>query len=262
MPLSLVATLLREAASLKGELILVGGQALAYWLDRYKLSLGIQVPAVTRDVDFLALDATNRRAVECMAHALAGKAIFPHEKALTALLGQAVRELPGQNEWLNVDILCKVFQIGKEAVADWAVEVEWLGATIRAMHPLHVLMSRLHNLYKLQNKQDALGEAQLRGSIEVMRAFTQEIGTMVIDDARARGTRLLYARKIEHLARLDAGRKVAQRHGIHVADAIEVEAIDHANFRNRKLPRLLPLMSAQRARELADLLVAATPADG
>lgn len=83
MPLSLVATLLREAASLKGELILVGGQALAYWLDRYKLSLGIRVPAVTRDVDFLALDATNRRAVECMAHALAGKAIFPHEKALT-----------------------------------------------------------------------------------------------------------------------------------------------------------------------------------
>ncbi len=96
----------------------------------------------------------------------------------------------------------------------------------------------------------------------MMRVFTQEIGTTVIDDARARGTRLLYARKIEHLARLDAGRKVAQRHGIHVADAIEVEAIDHANFRSRKLPRLLPLMSAQRARELADLLVAATPADG
>lgn len=77
MPLSLVATLLREAASLKGELILVGGQALAYWLDRYKLSLGIQVPAVTRDVDFLALDATNRRAVECMAPCTRRKGHLP-----------------------------------------------------------------------------------------------------------------------------------------------------------------------------------------
>lgn len=93
MPLSLVATLLREAASLKGELILVGGQALAYWLDRYKLSLGIQVPAVTRDVDFLALDATNRRAVECMAHALAGKALVTgtQQRVLALLFGQPER---------------------------------------------------------------------------------------------------------------------------------------------------------------------------
>lgn len=117
MPPSLVAALLREASAQTGDLILVGGQSLAYWMDRYQVSLSLQLPAVTRDVDFLALDSTNRRSVERMAMALAGTAIFPHERALTALVGQAVRELPGQNEWLNVDILCKVFQIAREAVA-------------------------------------------------------------------------------------------------------------------------------------------------
>jgi hypothetical protein len=55
MPLPLVAALLREASSQQGNLILVGGQSLAYWMGRYGSSLAIQLPAVTRDVDFLAL---------------------------------------------------------------------------------------------------------------------------------------------------------------------------------------------------------------
>lgn len=245
MPLPLVAALLREASSQQGNLILVGGQSLAYWMGRYGLSLAIQLPAVTRDVDFLALDAANRRSVERMAIALAGTAVFPAEHSLTALIGQAVREVPGQSEFLNVDILCKVFKIDKKEIAEWAINVEWQGSVIYAMHPLHVLTSRLHNLYQLPNKQNDLGEAQLRASIEVMRAFSREVCTTVADNATARGTMLLYARKIEHLARLDAGRKVALRRGIHVADAIEPEAMDDTNFWLHKVPRLLAHMSEE-----------------
>ena len=246
IPQPLVAALLREASSQKSDLILVGGQSLAYWMGRYGLSLAIHVPAVTRDVDFLALDAANRQSVERMARALAGTAVFPPERALTALIGQAVREVPGQGEWLNVDILCKVFKIDKEEIAEWAIEVEWQGSVIYAMHPLHVLTSRLHNLYQLPDKQNDLGEAQLRASIEVMRAFSREVSSTAGDNATARGTMLLYARKIEHLARLDAGRKVALRRGIHVADAIEPEAIDDSNFWLLKVPRILAHMSEER----------------
>jgi hypothetical protein len=79
-----------------------------------------------------------------------------------------------------------------------------------------------------------------------MRAFSREVRTTAADEATVRGTMLLYARKIEHLARLDAGRKVALRRGIHVADAIEPEAIDDSNFWLLKVPRILAQMSKER----------------
>lgn len=119
------------------------------------------------------------------------------------------------------------------------------------MHPLHVLASRLHNLYKLPSKQNALGAAQLRALISVMRPFAREIASASFA-APAADTLLLYAREIEHLARLDAARKVAKRHSIYIADAIEVEVIDNDSFRSKKVPRLVSRMSPQRAAEIQD----------
>jgi len=56
--------------------------------------------------------------------------------------------------------------------------------------------------------------------------------------------------RIEKMAESDVGRKVAQRHGLFVADAIDPAPLAHvASFVTKKLPQRLELMSpARRAR--------------
>jgi hypothetical protein len=57
--------------------------------------------------------------------------------------------------------------------------------------------------------------------------------------------------RIATLALSDAGRKVAQRYGVHVADAIDPAPVAHIKpFVSKKLPQLLKLMSATRRTEL------------
>jgi hypothetical protein len=57
--------------------------------------------------------------------------------------------------------------------------------------------------------------------------------------------------RIEALALSAAGRKVATRHGVHVADAVDPAPVATSKpFINKKLPQLLQLMSVSRRAEL------------
>jgi hypothetical protein len=59
--------------------------------------------------------------------------------------------------------------------------------------------------------------------------------------------------QIEGLASSDAGRTVAKRYKVHVADAIDPVPLLHIkSFRAKKLPQLLKLMSAGRQTQVAD----------
>ncbi|MBW4050523.1 MAG: hypothetical protein HIU85_03525 [Proteobacteria bacterium] len=58
---------------------------------------------------------------------------------------------------------------------------------------------------------------------------------------------LRHLRRIEALALSDAGRQIARRHDLHVADAIDPSPVLHLTaFATKKLPQLLKLMSATR----------------
>jgi hypothetical protein len=62
---------------------------------------------------------------------------------------------------------------------------------------------------------------------------------------------LRHLARLETLALSDAGRKVAKRYGVHVADAIDPGPVGHIeHFVSKKLPQLLKLMSAARRTEL------------
>src|SRR5438876_943229 len=110
--------MLNRILSLAGEdMILVGGQALALWASIQ----GVLPPihAITKDVDFIGSQADVKR----IAAGISGDAVFPNERALTALMGQVVKRLPGDN-YVNIDVLFKVYgDVSMDGIKARAVSV-------------------------------------------------------------------------------------------------------------------------------------------
>ena len=119
------------------------------------------------------------------------------------------------------------------------------------MHPLDVLQGRLENVYGISEKQDEHGSAQLELAIRVTRAFLRDFGMREGTGNPKRPMALRHIGRIETMALSDAGRKVARRFGLHVADAIEPGPVMHIKpFTGTKLPQLLKLMSKERREAL------------
>ncbi len=236
------------------DLVLVGGQALAIWLALFGLrERRPDIPAVSNDVDFLVRSAADRKSVARLAEVIHGKTLFPNSRALTSLVGQAYREL-SDTEFLNVDVIFKVVGIAGTSVRKRAVKVQPDGRPgFLVMHPLDVLRSRLANLHTLQAKKNEKGKTQLALAVDVARAFLQREATLLDPQATAEGRSPLqdYVSAIEKMAVEDAGRKVALRYGVHVADAIDPHLIPPGPFWTKRWPGLKDLMSPAYVASLA-----------
>jgi hypothetical protein len=243
-PPEIVSSLLSAAPE---KLVLVGGQSLAFWVDYYGIDrVGSNVPAISNDVDFLSASAADTHSVEKLATAMGGQAVFPDKRALTALVGQAMRDI-SEDEYWNADVIFKVVGVPAASVRKRAMEAELRdGTRFLVMHPLDVLASRLANLHKLKEKQNDKGRMQLALAIDVARAFLRhEARTARPSDNKAGRSPLQgFISKIEKLATDDAGRKVAARHHLHVADAIDPHVVPAGPFWTKRWPQLRELMSA------------------
>ena len=240
--------LLERILTLAGtDMILVGGQALAFWSAYYQTPA--PTIAITKDVDFLGTKAD----VERLARGLDARAVFPAKKAVTLLVGQVLKDLPGGG-YVNIDVMFGVHgDITTQAITGRAVLAENPAGRFQVMHPLDVLQGRLENVYGLPDKQDEHGVAQLRLGIDIARKFIADIASQEAPGANdsSRPVTLRHLARIERLALSDAGRKVAKRYGVYVADAVDPTHIMHIkHFVSKKLPQLLKLMSAARRAEL------------
>ncbi len=243
--------LLERILELAGmDMVLVGGQALAFWAAYYRIPAS--PIAVTKDVDFLG----TRADVERLAHGLGAKATFRRQRDLTLLAGQIEKEL-STGDYINIDVLSGVYgDLSTADIAKRAVVSESPVGKFRVMHPLDVLQGRLENVYGIPEKQDEHGIAQLQLAIAMVREFLRDIGSQETKRAGKpdRPVTLRHVRRIESLALSDAGRKVAKRYDIHIADAIDPTSLLHLKaLVTRKLPQLLKLMSAGRQEELAQV---------
>lgn len=249
VPADVVVRLLQTAAT--SELVLVGGQALAFWMANYRLiHKASGLPAITADVDFLAPRADDRQAVSRLAQALKGRSLFPNKRALTALVGQAVLET-SEEEYYNVDVLFDVLGLPADKVRERSVEV---AGQCHVMHPMDVLYSRLINLHKITEKQNDKGRAQLAFAIDVGREFIR--AHVAQQQAPVGGTRspaLPFFKLIQRWALDDAGRLVAVRHGLHIADAIDPTLVPETSmFWKKQWPALQALMSPDYLQQLCD----------
>lgn len=239
-PSGVVLRLLRAAGD---DAVLIGGQALIFWTFYYGLELPEGVPTISNDTDFLARSAGDREVLDEMAKTLGVKPVPMSKRDLSALVGQ-VELILSDDEAIHVDVVHQVIGLDAQRVRDRAQQAELDGVQFRVMHQLHLLRSRVANLYELRDKQNEKGEMQLRVAINVAREFLRaEAAAMSPEELQGRNRLAVFVSEIEKLARDDAGRKIAERRGIHVADAIDPALIQAGPFWTKKWPRLKPLMS-------------------
>jgi hypothetical protein len=250
MPPELV---LRVLASAGDDVVLVGGQALAFWMDRFGVRHPAKLPAVSRDVDFFTPNAANSAPLKEFARAIQGKAVVLPPEAVTALIGSAVAPAD-QDRVYNVDLLHSVTGLSRAEIGANAVLVtlEGLPGPFRVMHPLHVLQSRNANLHELREKQDNLGRLQLQLAIEVCLRFLEaefdhleEAGSRSAQESDRAMLDLVAA--VSDYAGGSAAKKNAERHGIFLADAIPAWRIRAPAFWEKQWPRMRGRMSPAHA---------------
>lgn len=251
MPPELVDRVLRAATD---DVVLVGGQALAFWMDRFGIRDPSGRPAVSRDVDFFTPDAANVAPLHRFAKAIRGEARIQDMRAVTALIGSAIAPAD-EHRVYNVDLIHAVVGLeGEHLMANSMQVIAREGARFRVMHPLDLLQSRNMNLHKLEEKKDALGQLQFRLAIEVARSYLEQCldgfeGDPSLDvHARERAS-LDLLQVVDRYATEDAARKNALRYGIYLADAIPAWRIVSPAFWSLQWPHLRQRVSPAHAAE-------------
>lgn len=100
------ATLQAFLRGMGTEMVLVGGQALAFWMDRY--GIAPQGATISNDGDALRrLDQAER-----IARDLRAILVRPSDRAPTALVAQIRIPMGAQGQVRNIDVLLLLFNVG------------------------------------------------------------------------------------------------------------------------------------------------------
>lgn len=220
------AMMARIIASADPGMVLVGGQALAFWMDRYGVGPKEKSGAafdirVTTDADFLGSLAHAQR----LARALHATVRKPNAKAMTALVAQ-IRIDAGAGLAHNVDVMHQIYDVGglrksielTARARSRAVKVATAaGNVLQILHPMDVLASRIHNAAGLAHIKGGHVLTQARWGIKVARIAIERLA---VSNGASRERPGVLAQETARLALSRAGRMVFETHGIETAEAI------------------------------------------
>ncbi|CAM2158996.1 Nucleotidyl transferase AbiEii toxin, Type IV TA system (plasmid) [Pararobbsia alpina] len=226
------AELLEQAlSSVAADAVLVGGQALAVWVSHYGLNASVELEPgvpISLDADFLG----QRVDVDSIAKKVRGKALFPAQRAITALVGQ-IEVSTGESEYVNIDVIHRVVGLEPDEIRRRASSLTWGDVCFQVMHPLDVLASRVENLKQLADKQNADGAAQARLAVLVAREYVLER----LSDGDEK-IALKAIERIATIAKSAAGRTASRDYGVDFRVGIPADAVKNEAFRNQRFPRL------------------------
>lgn len=219
-----------------GDAVLVGGQALAFWIAYYGVPIGDSPGAVvSKDADFLGDREDARR----FSLAIGGKVDYPRSMSI---LAGVVRKKISPTEAFEVDILRTLNGMDSAAVRKRAKEVSDPGRNARyfVMSPVDCLVSRLENLRTIAAKKTATGTWQARVAVRVARAHVEALLAAEQEKEAIRA-----ATEILRAATHAMGLNAFKRHGIDVLESVPIDAYRSRNFVEQQWPR-----SVSRIRQL------------
>lgn len=239
-PLSLEQ--LKELLHVQPGVVLVGGQALAFWADYYDaLGQGFEA-GLTKDVDFFGTREQAQAHIAQLSAAFPTKLRFEIATIDTPPPSAAViliEDFAGQPEPMVIDYVTALagYQLESEKrMLRRAVDISVDGMPIKCMHPFDCLKSRIHNLAMLPEKRTELGVEQCHTAIRVAREMLLE----TCRDGRAaqRNIALPMAEGIIELAAHRHSLAVRRLYGIDVMSAIVPDAFCE-NFQQKRWPQAL-----------------------
>lgn len=210
--------------------ILIGGQAVNYWAERY-LAVEPQLeplrPFTSEDIDFKGSHADVQR----IARQLELTPGYPPKVQMTALAGTIPFQIGGLKA--NIEIVRRIPGVSG-SVDELAVQSEWDGKTIRVLDPISLLACKLELLATVpQEKRRDL--EHLKILLPCVRAFLGEFLQRVEQSELPARHWLGAANQVLKLTTDQRARKIASKHQINWQEILPLTAI--AKSQNKKIKR-------------------------
>lgn len=215
------------------KIILIGGQAIAVWADRYNVLLpDILNPHISRGLDFLAgVDEANY-----VSDVLHGDIHFPNFDDVTTQSAIVfVNAFNGKK--ISIDFLYQIIGVDKNEITNKAIPIE----QFYVMHPMHCMESRIHNLKLLPTKRNEKGIAQAHLSIDVLNAHISHL--LKLNKERS-AFKLI--ERIGYITADDVGKHVYFQYGIDTIKAVPANNITNKVFHEKRWPQILDHVTKRR----------------
>jgi len=219
--------------------ILIGGQAVNYWAERYLSSeseLESLQPFTSQDIDFKGGTEDVRR----IAGQLALTPGFPPKVAMTALAGVIPLQIGGLKS--NIEIVRRLPGTSG-SVDNMAVQAEWNGKTIRVLDPISLLACKLELAATVpqENRRDV---AHLKILVPCVRAFLNEFLQRVECGEIPARHWLGAANQVSKLTTTNRANKIANKNEIEWENILPLTAI--VRSQNEKIRRFQEQQLQQR----------------
>lgn len=201
--------------------ILIGGQAVNYWAERYlstEPALRKLLPFTSLDIDFRG----NREDVQRIATQLNATPIYPPKVAITALAGAVPVSIGGARS--NIEIVRRVPGVSPTAIEALAIEAEWSGRQIRVLDPISLLTGKLELALTVSQTQRRDAE-HVRILIPCVRGFLRELLSGVHTRHLPVKGWLGAVNRILKLAKSTHGRKASKRFALDWREALPISEI-------------------------------------
>jgi hypothetical protein len=200
--------------------LLVGGQAVNYWAERYlqiEPELARLQPFTSEDIDFKG----NRDDVQRIARQLGRLPVYPHKVEMTALAGVIPLQMGELKS--SLEVVRRIPGIS-DTVAPPAVRAQWEGLTIHVLDPISLLACKLELAATIpQDKRRDV--SHLKILVPCVRAFLRELLERVeLGDIPAKDW-LKAANRVLKLTSGYRGRRIGARHRINWTEILPLAAI-------------------------------------
>jgi hypothetical protein len=237
--------------SADGKIVLIGGQAVAWWTYFLGLAQGSAEDEIftSEDIDFEGA----ARSAEIAAELIGGEVRLPRIDHLTPNTGQVLfTDSDGFNreiDFLGSPIGLDPTDVRKSSVPMKIPDASGGEASILVMHPERCMESRIHNVVRLR-KTGTIAMTQLRRSIACAREWSRYLldDESVSKKKRTRAVLDLNERIFRKCIRSHTFRLLALEYEVEPFEAVLVDDRLPIKFRDKRYPQMVHKIKAARER--------------
>lgn len=240
--------ILAQLGQLPGTVVLVGGQALNFWAERYlgrAPALAAEAPFTSKDIDFCG----GPEAVEQAAGRLGGRAQLNQDPFSEQPNTGLVEFEDADGDCHRIDFLRQPLGLDQREVLRLKFPVRVRDASGRELRffvlPPHLcLESRVHNTDSLARYRDEHGLSQLRAAIVCAREYVREL----LDRDSVKAARKLNERCFRFSRYNDGAQRVFERHRIETFEGVLVDERLGEKFVSTRYPQMRAEVERKRAK--------------